>query len=207
MAFGSRGSAVVASSNQAVKSRSGSSAWVKSPLVNQLGCSIGFVSDIALKQSFRRSRYSGTVAARLWRGTLAAAVALALGACSLDLDSISIPKPDLSDITGSIGRKAPEAQASVQLPPEADLALTRAAVNEVLSGAKDTSVPWENQTTGARGTVTPLASAYTMDNTQCRDFLASYVTGGGKESWLRGEACRETKGSWQVRALKPWIRS
>ena len=86
-----------------------------------------------------------------------------MGGCSIDLDSISIPKPDLSDITGSIGRKAPEVQASVQMPPEADLALTRAAVNEVLSGTKDTSVPWENRTTGARGTVTPLASAYTMD--------------------------------------------
>ena len=85
-------------------------------------------------------------------------------------------------------------------------ALTRAAVNEVLSSGKNASVPWENQTTGARGTVTPLASAYTIDNTQCRDFLASYVA-GGKESWLRGEACRESRGGWQVRALKPWIRS
>jgi surface antigen len=136
-----------------------------------------------------------------------AATAVALCGCSLDLDSISLPKPSLSDITGSITKKPTDAQASaVQLPPEADLALTRAAVNEVLSGGKDSSVPWENQKTGARGTVTPLASAYTIDNTQCRDFLASYVS-GGKESWLRGEACRETRGGWQVRALKPWIRS
>jgi hypothetical protein len=133
---------------------------------------------------------------------------LALGGCSIDLDSISIPKPDFSDITGSItSSKAKEAQASAQqLPPEADLVLTRAAVNEVFRSEKNASVPWENQTTGARGTVTALASAYTIDNTQCRDFLASYVA-GGKESWLRGEACRESQGNWQVRALKPWIRS
>lgn len=139
---------------------------------------------------------------------VAAALGALLGGCSIDLDSLSLPKaPDLSDITGSISSpKADEAQASAQLPPEADLVLTRAAVNEVFGSAKNASVPWENQTTGARGTVTALASAYTVDNSQCRDFLASYVA-GGKESWLRGEACRETRGSWQVRALKPWIRS
>lgn len=132
---------------------------------------------------------------------------MTLGGCSIDLDSISLPKaPDLSDITGALGKKPTEAQASAQLPPEADLALTRAAVNEVFNGSKTVSVPWENPATGARGTVTSIASAYTIDNTQCRDFLASYVA-GGKESWLRGEACRETRGDWQVRALKPWIRS
>jgi surface antigen len=130
-----------------------------------------------------------------------------LGGCSIDLDSISLPKPDLSDITGSLKpSKAAGAQASAQLPPEADLALARAAVNEVFRSDKNASVPWENQATGARGTVTALASAYTIDNTQCRDFLASYVS-GGKESWLRGEACREARGDWQVRAFKPWIRS
>ena len=134
------------------------------------------------------------------------ATAVGIAGCSIDLDSISLPKPDLSDITGSIGKKSTEGEAAVQLPPEADLALTRAAVNEVFNDSKTVSVPWENQATGARGTVTPIASAYTVDNTQCRDFLASYVA-SGKESWLRGEACREARGAWQVRALKPWIRS
>src|SRR3954449_4530613 len=46
MAVGSRGSAAAASFSQAAKSRKGSSAAVKSPLVNQLGCSMGAVSDI-----------------------------------------------------------------------------------------------------------------------------------------------------------------
>jgi surface antigen len=164
------------------------------------------VSDILLNRSSCRARYSGTARPRLWRGTFAAAVVgVALGGCSIDLNSISLPKPDLSDITGAIKRPT-DAQASAQLPPEPDLALTRAAVNEVLRGGNNASVPWENQATGARGTVTALASAYTVDKTQCRDFLASYVA-GGKESWLRGEACREDRGSWQVRALKPWVRS
>ena len=56
--------------------------------------------------------------------------------------------------------------------------MRRAAASEVLRrGEKDASQPWENPQTGARGTVTPIASAYTQDGQTCRDFLASYVNG------------------------------
>ena len=72
-------------------------------------------------------------------------------------------------------------------------------------GGKDTSAPWENPTTGARGTVTPIATSYTQDGRVCRDFLASYVK-PGTESWLQGEACRVQPGNWEVRTLKPWKR-
>jgi hypothetical protein len=89
-------------------------------------------------------------------------------------------------------------------PAEGDLAFARAAVSEVLAkGGKDVSMPWENPSTGARGTVTPLASAYSEDGTTCRDFLASYVK-DGSESWLQGAACRGQRGKWQVRTLRPW---
>ena len=44
-------------------------------------------------------------------------------------------------------------------------------------GDKDSSQPWENPETGARGSVTPLAQAYSSDGRTCRDFLASYVNG------------------------------
>jgi hypothetical protein len=51
--------------------------------------------------------------------------------------------------------------------------VARAAVNEMLArGGKDTSMPWENPDTGARGTITPLASAYTQEGSTCRDFQA-----------------------------------
>src|SRR4029079_12961137 len=79
MALGSRGSVFAACSSHAVNSRSGSSAWVKSPLVNQLGCSIVFVSDILLNahtavvRNFGRGRYSGRAAPRLWRPALSGA--------------------------------------------------------------------------------------------------------------------------------------
>jgi len=128
-----------------------------------------------------------------------------LGACSIDVDSV-FSSASQKETTGSI-KRAKDAMAAAELPPEPDLALTRAAANEVLSrGQQDASVPWENPATGAHGTVTVIASAYTVDNTQCRDFLASYVH-GEKQSWLRGEACRHTRGSWEIRALKPWSRS
>ena len=53
--------------------------------------------------------------------------------------------------------------------------------------------------TGARGTVTPIATAYNQDGFVCRDFLASYVK-NSTESWMRGEACRQHKGRWEVRS-------
>jgi surface antigen len=126
---------------------------------------------------------------------------------SYQMDSL-FGKADDREVTGSI-KKPGDAMAAAELPPETDLAFTRAAVADVLSRAqKDSSVPWENPGSGARGTVTALAPTYSIGGAECRDFLASYVQ-GSKESWLRGEACREGqgKGKWEVRAFKPWIRS
>jgi len=111
-----------------------------------------------------------------------------------------------SESTSSISTPA-GAPETIKLPPDADLAYARAAVTAVLSrGEKDTSMPWENPSTGARGTVTPIASAYTQDGQTCRDFLASFVS-GNSQAWLQGEACRQQRGAWEVRTLKPWKRS
>ena len=108
-----------------------------------------------------------------------------------------------STTTGSIAA-APKMAES--LPPEHDLAYAKAAASEVLRrGEKDASLDWENPRTGARGTVTPIASAYSQDGQTCRDFLASYVS-DRVQSWMQGEACQD-KGAWQVRTLKPWKRS
>ena len=85
-----------------------------------------------------------------------------------------------------------------------DLAFARTAASDVLTrGGKDISQPWENPSTGARGSVTPIASAYTTDGRTCRDFLASYVN-GSSESWLQGAACRSAGGQWEIHTLKPW---
>jgi len=155
--------------------------------------------------------YRATPAVRLWRQAsaavalgLALALALAAGGCTYQLDSLMSKGGD-SDITGSI--QAPGPKAATALPPEHDLAVARAAVSELLSkGGSDTSMPWENPHTGARGTITPIAQAYNSDGLTCHDFLASYVR-DGNESWLQGEACRLQKGKWQVRNLKPWQKT
>ncbi len=115
-------------------------------------------------------------------------------------------KDDVSDVTGSIGpilRSHDDTNLT-----DADLALARNAASDVLtSGQKDVSQPWENPETGARGSVTPLASTYTNEGRICRDFLASYVR-GANEGWLQGEACRDGKGeAWEIRNMKPWKRS
>ena len=156
-------------------------------------------------------------AARLWQRLsirfpicpLVAALALIGGGCSMPIGSLS-GKDDDKDRTGSIAAtpaSATTGQAIAEAPAEADLAIARATASEVLArGGKDTSAPWENPATGARGTVTPVASAYSQHGFTCRDFLASYVR-AGSEAWLQGEACRMHQGRWEVRSLKPWKRS
>jgi surface antigen len=109
-----------------------------------------------------------------------------------------------SDVTtGSI--RSPQGHG--QGPTDSDLAFARDAASDVLTkGAKDSSQPWENAKTGAHGSVTPLAKAYTADDGRnCRDFLASYVN-GETESWLQGAACQTANGQWDIHTLKPWRR-
>ena len=165
----------------------------------------------ALTRCFANRLYSGSGRARLWRVVpLAGALTLALagGGCSISMSALDplFGGSEKSESTGSI-TPSPGAKGVGQLPPDGDLAYERAAASDVLaSGGKDSSAPWENPRTGARGTVTPIASAYTQDGLTCRDFLASYVQ-GTSQAWMQGEACKQDKGSWEVRALKPWKRS
>jgi surface antigen len=175
----------------------------------------------SMSRYFPWSLYNGTATTRLWQRTLSSLslaapllLAIGCGGCSLSyqLDSL-VGQSDKTDTTGSINSPsaaktaAATATAATEMPPEHDLAFTRAAVTEVLSrDSKDVSLPWENPESGARGMVTPIATAYSQDGTLCRDFLASYVFGRA-ESWLRGEACRQPKGKWEVLSIKPWARS
>jgi surface antigen len=127
-------------------------------------------------------------------------LALGTGGCSVSyqLDSF-IGGADKSETTGSI--------TTPDLPPDGDLHFARAAASELLKrNEKNASQPWENPRSGARGTVTPIASAYTAEGRTCRNFLASYVNGKA-QAWLEGSACKEAKGAWEVRSLKPAARS
>src|SRR5262249_19573756 len=127
------------------------------------------------------------------------------GACTPPawLDSV-LAKKEAGAAPGAYAPRAAAPKAIAEMPAETDLAIARASVSEVLiKGGKHSSVPWENPKTGARGTITPLASDYSQDGITCRDFLASYVK-NGTESWLQGAACRAKHGKWEVRDLRPW---
>lgn len=127
-------------------------------------------------------------------------IAVGAGGCSVSRTDGAFARMDDNDLTGSI---APAA-ASGPAPTESDLAFARNAASDVLTkGDKDSSQPWENPETGARGSVTPLAKAYNEDGRACRDFLASYVN-GSNQSWLQGAACQAGNGRWEIHTLKPW---
>jgi hypothetical protein len=164
-----------------------------------------------------RGSYSGTQRVRLWRRLAAPAAILLLalvnGGCSFSyqLGSLfekSSGETAAADQTGSVATDAKAEAKTAPNPSDGDLAYARAAASEVLArGKKESSLPWENPSTGARGTVTPIAQAYDQDGFTCQDFLASYVREGKGEAWLQGEACRLHKGQWEVRSMKPWKRS
>ncbi|MET0279261.1 MAG: RT0821/Lpp0805 family surface protein [Pseudorhodoplanes sp.] len=141
---------------------------------------------------------------------LLVAVILPGGGCSTSVPIGAQKEEDKPVHTSSIAASVAEASdPDTGLPPEADLAFARVAATEILTkGGMNSSIPWENPRSGARGTVTPLASAYRLEGSLCRDFLASYVA-EGEEAWMQGEACRagKGKGRWEVRRLKPWRKT
>jgi surface antigen len=126
-------------------------------------------------------------------------VGLVSSGCSLNRSDSALARMEDSEVTGSI------APANPPTPTESDLAFARTAASDVLTkGDKDSSQPWENPETGARGSVTPLAQSYASeDGRTCRDFLASYVK-GRTEAWLQGAACKGSQGRWEIHTLRPW---
>ncbi len=152
---------------------------------------------LALYRAWGRFGLSGIGPA----GVVMAVVLIGIGAggCSLSRTDAGFARMG-DNVTGSIG----PGQPSLAAPTATDLAFARNAASDVLTrGDKDASQPWENPETGARGSVTPLAQAYSSEGRTCRDFLASYVN-GRSESWLQGAACQTGHGQWEIHTLKPW---
>ena len=172
------------------------------------------------RRAFWTSLYSGTAGASL-RLAAVLAVAWSLGGCAVSNSMFSKSSSQdearakayaNEEVTGSVvtPRATPVSATTTTtgLPSETDLVFARMAIVDVLKrGSKEISSPWENPSSGARGTVTPIASAYAKDGMTCRDFLASYLRPQGKETWMQGEACRAKQGAWEVRSLRPWSRS
>jgi hypothetical protein len=127
-------------------------------------------------------------------------IGVGVGGCSMSRTDSAFAKMDDGEPTGSVAPAKPHAP----LPTDADLAFARNAASDVLTkGDKDSSQPWENPETGARGSVTPLAQIYSSEGRTCRDFLASYVN-GTSETWLQGAGCQTGHGRWEIHTLKPW---
>jgi hypothetical protein len=174
------------------------------------------VAGLLQRSAVRLAVYRGARPARLWRSVCCAvaliAVVLPGSGCSTSYPIGSQKEQKEEDKlfhTGSVAASSSQQPVNeeVQLPPDADLAVAKVALSEVLTrGGADASIPWENPKSGARGTITPLANSYRMEGALCRDFLASYVS-DGSESWMQGEACRVRLGKWEVRRLKPWRRT
>ncbi len=129
-------------------------------------------------------------------------IGMGSGGCSMSRTDGPFARMDENELTGSIGG----GQGHHPVPTASDVAFARNAASDVLTkGDKDSSQPWENPETGARGSVTPLAQAYYSEGRTCRDFLASYVN-GRSESWLQGAACKASHGRWEIHTLRPWKR-
>jgi surface antigen len=168
-----------------------------------------FASQSALQSHYRLALYRtwGRIGLSAIRpaGAVMTLILIGVGAggCSLSRNDATFAKMENNEVTGSLATPA-----SAPVPTESDLAFARNAASDVLTkGDKDSSQPWENPETGARGSVTPLAQAYAADDGRtCRDFLASYVNGHA-ESWLQGAACKSSHGRWEIHTLKPWKQS
>jgi surface antigen len=149
---------------------------------------------------------------------LFAALAALLGGCSTQISSLlpggvsdqgpTVIRHQAADdsVTGSIPLQMTHAPNVPQGMSATDWPLAQAALREALSRTDDgPSVPWNNPASGARGTVTPIASAFDKDGLSCRNFLASHVL-DGVERWSEGTACRKG-GVWDVSAIKPLKKS
>lgn len=171
--------------------------------------------------------YHGKTRARLSVASLFSApiaaglIAMFLGGCSMQLSSLlpggvsdtgptagpTVIRTTNDDVTGSIplqmasSRDIPMGMSAIDWPH------AQAALKEALARTDEgPSVPWRNPASGAHGTVTPIAAAFTQDGLPCRNFIASHVR-DGVETWSEGLACRVNATTWDVKNVKPLKKS
>lgn len=175
------------------------------------------------KSDTGRLPYHGKAGARLSVASLLSApiaaglIAMLLGGCSMQLSSLlpggvsdngpTVIRNASDDTTGSIplsmasARDIPMGMSAIDWPH------AQAALKEALTRTDEgPSVPWDNPASGARGTVTPIAAAFTRDGIPCRNFIASHVK-DGIETWSEGLACRVSANVWEVKSFKPLRKS
>jgi surface antigen len=116
--------------------------------------------------------------------------------------SENAPKPDTT-VTGSLSLSGGTAPAMSPI----DWTIAKSALRQALGREEaGASQPWENPTSGARGTITPVASIYEKDGFACRNFIVSHVH-ESQEKWYEGTACRMHRGQWDVTTTRPLQKS
>ncbi len=116
--------------------------------------------------------------------------------------SENAPKPDTT-VTGSLSLSGGTAPAMSPV----DWTIAKSALRQALGREEaGASQPWENPTSGARGTITPVAAIYEKDGFACRNFIVSHVH-ESQENWYEGTACRMHRGQWDVTTTRPLQKS
>jgi hypothetical protein len=128
------------------------------------------------------------------------AVLAAMGGCSIAIPMSSL-YPDDDETTGSINRPP---VLSRQLG-EDDLKRADAAMAAALDPKRnDVPVAWANPASGAKGSFTPVATAYRLANgNTCRTFLAEVDAPASAAQFMQGSACK-ADGKWMIHDLRPW---
>ena len=216
MAFGSRGSASPASSNQACEQpqRLVGLGEITSSLTMS-GVQSGpcrtlrgepWWSGVGARVP-RRPRYKGTRKARLWRlrACRRSRCALALGAATrrlqLLLQARLLFMGKATRGRADRARSAPAATRARRRPRRPRTATSPIAARGRERGARPRRQgrqrAWENPATGARGTVTPIADAYTPGRLPPAATSSRATSATAPESWLQGDACRMHQGKWR----------
>ncbi len=136
------------------------------------------------------------------------AMSLAVGGCSLSgqFDSY-FGGSDKAETTGSI-TPPPGAKPADDMPPDGDLAYARAAASEVLKrNEKNASVPWENPKSGARGTVTPIASAFNGEGGPDLPQFPGELRQRQRRGCCKAKPASTPRVPGKCAASKPWKRS
>jgi 17 kDa outer membrane surface antigen len=119
----------------------------------------------------------------------------AVAGCSVTTQLGSVFGRDKPEGTASIPSQPPPADPAV-LPDAADLAVVRTAAAAMLDTG-ETGTQWENPATGARGTITPIASNYSQGGTQCRTSSRATSVISPNPGWkARPAATRQDAGTF-----------
>ena len=218
MASGSLSSFLPASSNHCAKSAKGSLASTKSPDVNAFKGKSSLIWPFwvlsawaggALKLLETRNSAAERFPQFPRHKSLALLlVAWGLSGCSMALPKATAPKlwgaTEADDVTGSISRTVPtKTNAKIYRALNAeDTRRANAAMRTALDPQGDgSSVKWDNPSSGAKGSFTPIGQAFPLEGKICRAFTAELLA-NQEEERLEGAACREKSEDWALTEIK-----